>query len=156
MAKLKNAPPVGTKVRLTGAFLRSTGQVAGGEGERRWTVMPCDCVLCRDGFVAIDEPADQSYYEDLPPEQRPRWRHVALGNLEIAPGGLRRGGKGRAPRLVGGPYVLWTWSPAARAWNQSHGFHDQFDAMDAARAKRDDAGTRSPAFSSSNWAKTSL
>jgi len=29
---------VGEKVRLTGAFLRSTGQRVGGDGQARWTV----------------------------------------------------------------------------------------------------------------------
>lgn len=55
--------------------------------------------------------------------------------------GPRRGGKGRAPLLVGGPYVLWVWSPAAHGWNQSHGYHDQLDAIDRAR-ELIDAGRR--------------
>jgi ABC-type cobalamin transport system ATPase subunit len=31
----------GDVVRLTGDFLRSTGQIAGGEGQRRWIVVTC-------------------------------------------------------------------------------------------------------------------
>jgi hypothetical protein len=80
---LSNQPAPGTRVRLTGYFLKATGQQAGGEGHKRWTVMPCGCELCRSGrFVAIDEPATD-FYDDVPPEQRPKWRHVAIGNLMI-------------------------------------------------------------------------
>ena len=51
----------GTRVRLTGTFLRSTGQLAGGEGASKWTIVACDCALCADRtpgwrFVAVDEP----------------------------------------------------------------------------------------------------
>ena len=40
-----NKYPPGTTVRLTGQFLRSTGQIAGGEGQSKWIVQPCDCGL---------------------------------------------------------------------------------------------------------------
>ncbi len=47
----------GTKVRLSGVFLRNTGQMTGGEGLSKWTVVECDCSLCASGrFVAVDEP----------------------------------------------------------------------------------------------------
>jgi hypothetical protein len=70
-------PPIGARVRLTGAFLRSTGQIAGDEGQKVWRVLACACVLCAGGrFVAVDEP---SVYAE-PGE--PRQRHIAAGNLE--------------------------------------------------------------------------
>lgn len=81
----------GMKVRLTGAFLRSTGQIAGGEGQKRWIVIECSCRMCgRDGqFCAVNEPhicqTDPRGYEDLPPEQRPKWRHFNVANLEKCP-----------------------------------------------------------------------
>ncbi len=69
--------PVGARVRLTGRFLRNTGQIAGGEGNRVWKVVPCACDLCAGKrFVAVDEPAIR--YPDEP--ERPR--HIASVNLE--------------------------------------------------------------------------
>ena len=50
--------PVGTRIQLSGNFLRDTGQVAGGEGSKTWRVVACDCSLCLTGrFVAVDEKA---------------------------------------------------------------------------------------------------
>ena len=64
----------GQRVRLTGDFLRNTGQQVGGEGFSRWIVQLCPCRLCKDGrYVATNE---RSY--DNP--DRPR--HIAAGNLE--------------------------------------------------------------------------
>jgi len=88
---LKKKPEPGTKVRLTGVFLRNTGQMTGDEGRKRWTVQSCECGLCKcgkPGFVAVDEPhqaaLDPKGYEDVPPEKRAKMlRHVACGNLEI-------------------------------------------------------------------------
>ena len=72
----------GDRVRLTGAFLRNTGQLAGGEGSSRWTVTACGCGLCRDGrFVTVD----QASHDD--PSQP---RHILAANLErvrVAPPG---------------------------------------------------------------------
>ncbi len=46
----------GTRVRLSGAFLRATGQYTG--GDRIYTVADCDCALCANGrFIAVDEPS---------------------------------------------------------------------------------------------------
>jgi len=86
-------PAVGTVVRLTGVFLRNTGQIAGGEGQARWTVVACDCRACDDWtaaeaapLVAVNEPhacqSDPRGYEDIAPEDRPKWRHIAACNLE--------------------------------------------------------------------------
>lgn len=83
---MKKVPPVGTKVRLTGYFLKCTGQQRGSEGVSRWTVTACTCGLCASGrFVATDEPKDTSVgYEDQTPEWRANAkRHIAIGNLEI-------------------------------------------------------------------------
>jgi len=77
----------GTKVQLTGVFLRSTGQVAGGEGASKWTLVPCSCALCRDGslsngyFVAVDEPREVE-----PGEVGPKWRHFNAANLQVVGG----------------------------------------------------------------------
>lgn len=66
----------GTVVVLTAAFLRSTGQIAGGEGHSRWTLVACDCPLCETGrFVATDEPSQCD-------ENRPR--HIARANVCVA------------------------------------------------------------------------
>jgi hypothetical protein len=82
----------GTRVRLTGIFLRNTGQMAGGEGSSRWTIVQCDCRLCRgntsgSAFVAVDEPhecqSNPKGYEDIPEAERPRWRHINVANLEV-------------------------------------------------------------------------
>ena len=93
---LRRKPAAGTTVRLTGSFLRSTGQVAGGEGGKRWTVVECPCRSCDDrawnsahggALVALNEPhgcqSDPRGYEDVPESERPRWRHVSAWNLEV-------------------------------------------------------------------------
>jgi hypothetical protein len=70
-------PPVGARIRLTGEFLRNTGQIAGGEGGGVWKRVACACDLCQSGrFVAVDE---KSVYAE-PGE--PRNRHIAAGNVE--------------------------------------------------------------------------
>lgn len=66
------------RVRLTGKFLRSTGQHASREGRRVWTVQEHPgCSLCSAGrFVAVDEP--DLFAEsggDMP-------RHIASANLQ--------------------------------------------------------------------------
>ena len=89
---IKQAVP-GTKVRFTGNFLSFTGQQAGPAGQSRWTIMACDCSLCTGkrcgGFCAVDEPhscqEDPTGYEDIPVEERPKWKHINLSNLERCP-----------------------------------------------------------------------
>ena len=47
---------VGDRVKLTGKFLKNTGQRTGGEGQSVWTVVECSCKLCARGeFVAVNE-----------------------------------------------------------------------------------------------------
>jgi hypothetical protein len=76
---------VGDRVRLTGAFLRSTGQIAGGEGQSTWTVQPCPCRLCADGrFVLTNQPRenDGMFTEaEIAAEPHLLYRHINAGNL---------------------------------------------------------------------------
>ncbi len=78
--------PVGTKVRLTGRFLRSTGQYTGSDANGKWLTVACNCGLCEgDGYCAVNEPAlDYGQWDDIPKEKRPKWRHFATANLEDA------------------------------------------------------------------------
>ena len=70
----------GSRVRFTGVFLKNTGQIAGGEGTKTWTIVRCDCG-CEDDpadyqgrLVAVDEKTA------LDPE---RQRHIATFNLLV-------------------------------------------------------------------------
>lgn len=85
MRGLATRPEPGTKVRMTGYFLASTGQQTGPEGSSRWLVVDCSCGLCAGGrFAAVNEPLDTSSgYEDQTEEWRANAkRHIAIGNLE--------------------------------------------------------------------------
>jgi hypothetical protein len=83
MRGLKNLPPPGTRVRLTGAFLKSTGQQRGGEGASVWTVVGSS----GDSFVLVNEPYSEEYRQqmwgDLPESERPKWRAINKANLQI-------------------------------------------------------------------------
>jgi hypothetical protein len=86
---LQVRPPVGSKVRLTGYFLKSTGQVKGEEGAKRWTVV-ADCgfgqgAFCQCPWVAVDETDDSDFYPDVKSTRADGrlMRHIALGNLEL-------------------------------------------------------------------------
>ncbi len=75
---------VGNKVRLTGAFLRSTGQIAGGEGRSVWTVQACKCRLCADGrFVLTDQRSMEGMFteEEIAREPHLAYRHINAANL---------------------------------------------------------------------------
>ena len=70
---MRKQPQPGTQVRLTGEFLRNTGQHTGPEGLGRWTVQACCCGLCTSGrFVAVDE---HVHGDDA-------LRHFNIANLE--------------------------------------------------------------------------
>lgn len=77
----------GTKVQLSGNFLRATGQTTGPEAASTWTVQDCSCELCRDGVtVAVDEPrSDLSYWSPEELVQMPylKMRHIHRSNLVI-------------------------------------------------------------------------
>jgi hypothetical protein len=61
----------GDRVRLTGKFSAYTGQAAGDEGRREWSVVACSCDLCAlGGRLAVDEPNVGT------------WRHFAAANLK--------------------------------------------------------------------------
>ena len=93
---LKVAPPAGTKVRLTGYFLKCTGQVKGGEGSSRWTVIDPsesgfaerDC-LPSNRFVYTNEPIDvetqRTMFSDIKSTRADGrlMRSIAIANLEI-------------------------------------------------------------------------
>lgn len=70
---MQTKPNPGQRVRLTGDFLRNTGQIAGGEGQKRWTVQLCHCRLCDGPFIAVNE---------LSPSDPSRARHINYRNLE--------------------------------------------------------------------------
>jgi len=78
-------PAEGTPVRLTGKFLKNTGQQRGSEGASRWKVI--GPVPGMPEHVYVNEPHSEEYrkmmWGDLPEEERPKWRAIALGNLEI-------------------------------------------------------------------------
>lgn len=63
--------PPGSKVRFTGVFLKNTGQIAGGEGGKIFTVRACQCSLCKTG----------RYLSVLDPEYPADTRHIAAVNL---------------------------------------------------------------------------
>lgn len=68
--------PIGARVRLTGNFLRWTGQYTGAEPFARWLIVPCACGLCASGrFVAVNEASA---------DDPTRSRHIHAGNLELA------------------------------------------------------------------------
>jgi hypothetical protein len=63
MAKSKRAKlNVGDQIKITADFLRSTGQIKGGEGQSRWTVVACLCDYCKSGErVAVNQEAAVQY-----------------------------------------------------------------------------------------------
>jgi hypothetical protein len=80
----------GTRVRLSGKFLASTGQRTGRAGLDRWTVRACVCDLCARGdFVCTDEMRDPAYLatmwtrEEIAAHPSLAWRHINRANLTI-------------------------------------------------------------------------
>lgn len=113
MAKrgLQSVPPPGTRVRLTGYFLKATGQQRGSEGVSKWKVVACPCPLCASGnYVAVDEPTPQEVlrttYSDIPKSDYAKegvlWRHIAIGNLELVGKVPHSRDLSDAPELVAG------------------------------------------------------
>lgn len=71
----------GTKVRLSGKFLRSTGQIAGSEGSKIWTVLHVV-----GSFVVVDEPRAclEDYTKaELAADPWLKWRCIAEANLTV-------------------------------------------------------------------------
>jgi hypothetical protein len=88
---LKAMPAPGTKVRLTGKFLKSTGQQRGGEGASRWTVLPWSesgfppSPYSESNFVVVNESQDGAMYSDITSTRSDGkfMRLINKGNLEI-------------------------------------------------------------------------
>lgn len=80
---LKSVPPVGTKVRLTGYFLKVTGQQRGEEGRKTFKVLG----RSGDSWAIVDEEAVdwQSMFTpaELAADPTLKWRRIAIGNLQI-------------------------------------------------------------------------
>lgn len=86
MAKKKQIEfKVGDKVQLTGQFLRSTGQLAGGEGQKVWTVKAVKTYSgdCPD-IVTVDESAITDYFtaEELAADPSLKFRRINSANLK--------------------------------------------------------------------------
>lgn len=63
----------GDRVCFTGKYLKSTGQLVGGEWQSAFTVVTCPCDLCATEYVAIAE--QESFYGGP--------RHIHAGNLQL-------------------------------------------------------------------------
>jgi hypothetical protein len=76
----------GDVVKLTGTFLKNTGQRKGSEGAKKWTVRACDCPLCSRGeFVSTDEKLSSGWFtaEELAADPSLLWRHINKGNVYV-------------------------------------------------------------------------
>lgn len=84
MAKKKNEFKVGDKVQLTGAFLRSTGQIAGCDGRSVWTVKAVE-TYHDSQIVTVDEPAITDYFsaEELKADPSLAFRRINASNLKL-------------------------------------------------------------------------
>jgi hypothetical protein len=73
---------IGDKVKLTGKFLRSTGQHAGKEGQSVWTILGFSN---GDRWAIVDQPTDTSHYTaaELTEDPSLRYRRIAVANLYI-------------------------------------------------------------------------
>lgn len=78
MAK-KNTIKVGDKVKLTGKFLKSTGQQAGSQGLSTWIVTAIE----RDWAVTNQELSSLEMFtaEELAADPSLKFRRIALANL---------------------------------------------------------------------------
>ena len=70
-------PAPGASVQYTRKFLRDLRAPGKSPAWRSWTVLECDCEMCRQwNFVAVDEKQ---------PENPARQRHINWRNLELVP-----------------------------------------------------------------------
>jgi hypothetical protein len=86
---LKELPAPGTRVRLTGIYLKNTGQQRGGEGSSIWTVLPWSESgfpgRPNDSFVVVNEAQDGAMYSDIT-STRPDGKFMRMinkANLQI-------------------------------------------------------------------------
>lgn len=85
MAKFRDFQP-GTRVRLSGKFLRSTGQMAGGEGRKVWTVLAVTKLPGGAPLLTLDEPReDMSSWtaEEIAADPSLKWRRISSFNCTI-------------------------------------------------------------------------
>ena len=73
-----NALKIGDRVKLTGKFLKSTGQQTGREGATVFTVVGFD-----GNWAVVDQKLEGSYFTDAEIAANPSlaFRRIALGNL---------------------------------------------------------------------------
>ncbi len=87
MAK-KQAFKVGDKIRLTGKFLRSTGQYTGHDAHRTWTVLRVEeGKYGSSDFLTVDQPQeDMSYWtqEEIDADPMLKWRRINAANCILA------------------------------------------------------------------------
>lgn len=86
MAKKKIEFKAGDKVQLTGAFLRSTGQFTGREGQKVWTVKAVKSYRGTDpDVVIVDEPAILDYFtaDELSADPSLKFRRILSVNLKL-------------------------------------------------------------------------
>ena len=78
---MKHKLHVGDRVKLTGKFLKNTGQTLGHAGMDTWIIM--GFWGSDDRMVYVNEPIDPNnpLYADLSDADRPKWRTIAAGNL---------------------------------------------------------------------------
>lgn len=75
---------VGDRVQLTGQFLKNTGQVAGVEGQKVWTVKDVRRISSKLQLVFVDEPSDTSYFtkEEIEADPNLKFRRILSCNLK--------------------------------------------------------------------------
>lgn len=74
----------GDKIKLTGVFLKNSGQRKGGEGSTVWTVKDCHCPLCTIGaFVCTDAKLTGDWFtpEEIAKEPWIVFRHFDAQNV---------------------------------------------------------------------------
>jgi hypothetical protein len=76
----------GDRVRLTGSFLRSTGQYAGGDGPTRWTVLAVQTLKHSNSVLVLTDElrADDGMFtpEELAADPTLKYRRILACNLE--------------------------------------------------------------------------
>jgi len=77
-----NKLTIGSLVRLTPKFLRSTGQYTGDEPRKVWTVTG---LTNGDRWAIVDERTDTSRYTESELAEDPSlaFRRIAVGNLQV-------------------------------------------------------------------------
>lgn len=77
---------VGDRVRLTGKFLRSTGQFTGGDSRSKWEVLAVSEGKQSPDMITVNEPrSDMSFWtaEEIAADPSLKWRCIAACNLQL-------------------------------------------------------------------------